>query len=95
MPEADEELPDAEQDAVAVEEADDAAPPAEDVKTGAELPVAADAAAAEAAEEEEEGGGGDELSFDYSGDEMEDAEEVTQVSSGWWRCPWHARCDGR
>ena len=92
MAEADEELRDAEQDADDDEDADDAAQtasPAEDGGAAAELPETAavdDAAAAEAAEEQQEGddddgGGGDELSFDYSGDEMEDAEvEVTQVN---------------
>jgi len=83
MAEADEEVRDAEQDANDDEDVQPASP-AEDANTEAELPAAAatmEAVAAEAAGEQEghddDGGGGDELSFDYSGDEMEDAEEVT------------------
>ena len=35
-------------------------------------------------QEEDDGGGGDQLSFDYSGDEMEDADEVNQVCCLRW-----------
>ncbi len=86
MAEADEELPDAEQDADDDQDAVNAGQPVEDADTGAEVSAmaAVDDGMAEPAgeQDDDDGGGGDELSFDYSGDEMEDAEEVTQVKFG-------------
>ena len=92
MAEAGERARDAEDRPDAGKEANDAAQPAlhaEDSGAEPEPELVAEAIAAadkaagdgEAAVEavEEDGGGGDELSFDYSGDEMEDADEVNQV----------------
>ena len=88
MAAAEEALRDAEARANAGEDDDnDAAQPAsqaDDADAGAEVAAAAAVADGEAAvkADDEDGGGGDELSFDYSGDEMEDADEANQVCFG-------------